>query len=382
MADVVVAGAGPAGAAAALLLARAGFAVTIVERAAFPRRKICGEYLNAGAVAALERLGLGAALRAFASPVTQVRLTTANAPTVELALAGALACPRERLDALVLDAAVAAGATLVRARVRDVLFVDGRIAGLHVVAGDEPRTLSARWTIGADGAGSTVARCAGLAARRHGRGRFALGGHYAGVAGLGNAIELYVAGDEYLAYNPLPNGLANVMLIVPERRLGEWPEIEDGIVAASARLSRGVRTIEPKQRVGARLATGPLAHASRSLTAPGLLLAGDAAQMLDPFTGQGVYLALASAERAAAAIDAAAGGAEARAFACYAREQLTDLGARRRVSAAIRSVLDRGPLARRAARNLQRKPLLGAALADAFSGVGPPQMRSVARLLV
>ena len=126
---------------------------------------------------------------------------------------------------------------------------------------------------------------------------------------------------------------------------------------------------------GPRAAVGPLAHDVRAAAAPGVLLAGDAAGFLNPFTGQGVFLALASAECAARAIVAVARGAasEERAFARYARERSADFAARKRLSAAVGALIDVAPLARRAAANLARSPRLSATLVDALAGLRTPQ---------
>ena len=162
--DVVVVGGGPAGSTCALLLARAGLSVTLVERATFPRRKVCGEYLNSGAVAALERIGVLDDVRAKAFALHGVRLIPPRAPAVELPFAhGALACARETLDAILLRAAVYAGVTVVHGRVEDVLRDRGRIDGVWVRNDvGTAYEVRARWTVGADGCGSVVARRARL----------------------------------------------------------------------------------------------------------------------------------------------------------------------------------------------------------------------------
>ncbi len=366
--DALVVGGGPAGSATALLLARAGRTVHIVERARFPRRKVCGEYLNGGAVEALDRLGLLGAVRAAATPLRGVRLVAPGAAGIALPFPRpALACAREVLDGLLLDAALAAGATLERGRVDELVFDGGRCAGVRLrdEAG-EPHERRARVVVGADGSGSVVARKLGLA-KPAGRGRYALGGHYAGFGALDEHVEMYVGAGAYFALNPLGGGRTNVMVVVPKDRLAGWSrDVDGGLSGAAAALGGGVRSFAAATRLGARVSVGPLAHAVRRPVAPGAILVGDAAGFLDPFTGQGVFLALTGAEHAAEAVVSGA-------YDAYARARAADLVWRRRLGATVKLLIDVPPLAHRATDRLARFPAAAATLLEALAGTLPPQ---------
>jgi flavin-dependent dehydrogenase len=186
---------------------------------------------------------------------------------------------------------------------------------------------------------------------------------------------MYVGGGAYFALNPLGADLTNVMVVVPKRQLAAWSsDVDGGVAGKASELGRGHRSFAAARRIGARAAIGPLAHAVRRPVAPGVVLVGDAAGFLNPFTGQGVFLALTSAELAARTIVAAArdGASEAAAFARYAGERNADFAARKRLSAAVGRLIDVAPLARRAAANLARSPLLSATLVDALAGMRAP----------
>jgi len=375
---VVVAGGGPAGSATALLLARAGVDVTLVERAPFPRRKVCGEYQNSGAVEALDRVGVLDRVRAIARPLHGIRLVAPGAPPVELAFGRtAFACDRASFDAALLGAATEAGARVVRGHVETLVFDGVRVAGVtYRDAFGERQRLPARYVAGADGAGSTVARKLGLTQPLTGNRRFAIGGHYCGFGDLGGCVEMYVGGGAYFAINPLDAARANVMVVVPHGQLERWKhDVDDGVRGKAAELGRGRRSFAGVERIGERVAVGPLAHRVRSPVAPGAVLVGDAAGLLNPFTGQGVFLALTGAEAAAAAILAALRErrAEAAAFERYAAARNRDLRARGALCALLTLLIDVSPLARRAAARLQRYPAAGRALMDAIAGIGAPQ---------
>jgi 2-polyprenyl-6-methoxyphenol hydroxylase-like FAD-dependent oxidoreductase len=376
--DAVVVGGGPAGSSCALQLARAGLTVTLVERATFPRRKVCGEYLNSGAVAALDRLGVLNDVRAQAYALRGVRLVPPRASSVELPFTGgALSCERETLDAILLRAAVYAGVTVVHGRVEDLLRDRERIDGVWVRNDDGTAyEVRARWTVGADGCGSIVARQAGLTRGSWRLPRFAVGGHYTGFGDLGGFVEMYVGAGAYFALNPLGQNRTNVMVVVPKTALATWSGfVDEGVAGKAAELGRGHRSFAKAQRIGARAAIGPLAHSVRAPIAGGAVLIGDAAGFLNPFTGQGVFLALRSAENAALAIVSAARNrvCESSAFADYANERRADFAARKRLSAAVGWLIDVPLLARRASAKLARQPRLAATLIDALAGVRSPE---------
>jgi len=121
--DVIVCGAGPAGSVAATVLSRGGARVLLLDRARFPRPKLCGDTMNPGTVAILRRLGLTAGFEPSALPVDGMIVTGERGVCVRAAYEGAargLAIERRALDAALLQAAVAAGA-----RVEEGVLVRG-----------------------------------------------------------------------------------------------------------------------------------------------------------------------------------------------------------------------------------------------------------------
>jgi flavin-dependent dehydrogenase len=167
----------------------------------------------------------------------------------------------------------------------------------------------ARVVIAADGRRSTVAVALGLIrSPKHPR-RWALGAYYEGVEGLTRRGEMHVRSGRYLGVAPVPNGLANVCLVVPDahaRAAMRAPgvAIEAALTSDSALRERFSRA----RRVGEVRALGPLAVDADAAGVPGLLLAGDAAGFVDPITGDGMRIAMRGAELAATAAQRALEG--------------------------------------------------------------------------
>ena len=113
MIDVLIVGAGPAGAVAATVLARAGARVRIVDRARFPRDKLCGDTVNPGTIALLRGLGMGDRVEARGLPIEGMMITGADGVAVESRYPDGLrgrAIVRRELDWSLLQQAIAAGA--------------------------------------------------------------------------------------------------------------------------------------------------------------------------------------------------------------------------------------------------------------------------------
>lgn len=355
-ADAVVVGAGPAGSATALLLARQGLRVALVDRQAFPRDKPCGECLSAHAGRVLQRLGVLDAIEA-ARPA-RLHGWTIHAPGGSrfTGLFGddgpALAMERRQLDATLLQAAQAAGARFVQGHVTDTLgsTTSGRAAGgvpagqLTGVAGRHPDgrpfRLAARLVVGADGLRSVVARRLDLVRRPPRLRKVSLTTHVdapglfpPGTRWLG---EMHLADGACIGLAPVNDAghRVNLTLVVaarhaaglrqagPEQFVRDWVRRMPALRHRLRAHLRGARNGEaPMPLPGPFLASGPFDVPTRAVIADGVALVGDAAGYYDPFTGQGIYRALASAELLAEVAGRAlrSGDTSARQLAPFAR---------------------------------------------------------------
>lgn len=389
-ADVVIVGGGPAGAAAALLLAGAGRRVVIVERAAFPRAKPCGDCLSAAATGLLAELGLlDRVLRAGAARLRGWRIVApaGHAGHGRFPDGTALALERRLLDALLLDAAVGAGAERVRGHVRDLTRMSRGIDGVRLHDGTGPgREVRASLVVGADGLRSIVARRAGLIRRRPRLRKVSLTTHGTGRAGDSCHGEMHVLDGGCFGIAPAGAGRFNLTLVVehdhagslpdlgPERFMEEWL---DRAPAVRARL--GDAALDRPF-----LASGPFDWPSRAATAPGLALVGDAAGYYDPFTGQGVYQAIEGARLLAAALD----GVPLRdhdaldaALARYAAGLRRLTRPARRVQRVVEVALRRPRRADRVVRRLAAAPAVLDRLLEVTGDLRPPRALLSPRLL-
>ena len=319
--DAVVVGAGPAGSATALQLARAGARVLLLDRARFPRDKPCSEYLSPESTRVLERLGqnvLGAVAAASPARLTGMKVVAPSGATVVGRFETfSYALPRTRFDAILRAAAEAAGAEVREGvKVEELIYERGAVAG--VVARD---TYRARVVVGADGLRSVVARRLGPVYAL-GPKRVAFAAHVADVPDVHKLGEMHVGRPGYVGLGPIGKGVTTVALVLPlaEARRGKrfFEELNrfPG-VAGRFDATRIVRQV---------LATGPFARWSRRAVAAGggALLVGDAADFFDPFTGQGIYSALRGAELATAAIlTTLATGASLQPYARARRHEFT-----------------------------------------------------------
>jgi geranylgeranyl reductase family protein len=289
--DVLVVGAGPAGSSVAIHLARTGVRVLLVDRATFPRDKPCGGGLTGRALRQIPvdpspvverdvdrfelRVGYG---RRFAR--------THDRPLIRMT-------QRRRLDAFLVEQAVAEGAEL-----RDGVRVDAlRLEENGISARVGRDAVHASVLVGADGANGIVARTAGLGE-----------GIVRGVALEGNIpLELVPRDDlertAVIEFAAVPGGYAWVFPKGDHANLGvggwgsEGPRLRDHL----ARLARA-HGVDPRDLTDVRGHRLPLRRLGSPAAAGRVLLVGDAAGLIDPLSGDGMYEAFVSARLAAEAI--------------------------------------------------------------------------------
>ncbi len=371
--EVLVVGAGPAGCAAAIFLKERGHDVLLIDAARFPRDKVCGEGVSPEAWRLLRAVGAAERVRARSPhPLRGMRLTSPDGTS----FVGEYGRDREPgfalrrldLDLALLETARAKGVAVAEdTRATELHIEDGVVCGVSMSAGGGPETrCAARLVVAADGRDSLVARRLGLLHAHQTLRKFAVRGHFEGVLGLSDYGEMHVGGGGYCGIAPLSSSAANVAFVLDRREFAKAGGDVEGFYLET--LKRWPRIAE--RLAGARLAAppkaiGPLALEARGVSAPGAVLVGDAAGFYDPFTGEGVTLALRSAEIAAEVVSGALREGTTRNLTAYDRARAAATRDKFRLNRLLQFVVEWPALSNAVAARLARRQ----DLADQLVGI-------------
>ncbi|HWY90011.1 MAG TPA: NAD(P)/FAD-dependent oxidoreductase [Solirubrobacteraceae bacterium] len=334
--DVAIVGASLAGAGTAIMLARAGARVALIEQRpdANAFKRVCSHYIQASAVPTLERAGLLEPMERAGARRSRGRLWTRwgwVAPAGGSGVPAGVNLRRERLDPLVRGiAAETPGVEMMLGHTVTELVRDGDVVRgvrAHNSRGDT-LTLRARLVVGADGRGSRVARLSGVRTKTVPHGRFAYGGYFEGPEPVGSPdASLWLLDPHMAACFPTDSGQVFYAAMPTMERLPEFRAdparalVEFVAAIPEAPPIRASRLTEPVQ---GKIDMTNVAHTP---TVPGLALVGDAALAIDPLWGVGCGWAFQSAEWLSDSVAPALAGAEplARSLKRYRRRHAREL---------------------------------------------------------
>lgn len=361
--DVAIVGAGPAGSALAAFLGARRISTLLVDPATFPREAGGGETLSPEALGTLDRLGVlgkvesaphrklfGLLLHSHDGTVSRgtYRPVGEYAPYRPYGLAAR----RDLFEEILFRHAASYPSVRVEEgfRVDGLLEEDGRIVGIRGPRGDVRSWL----VVGADGPRSVVGRALGGSGDLEAPGKLAFAGSWKGMAHEDYA-ELHMGVPGTVALSPVDQDLVDVKVVVDRSALGEAPGDGEGFYRRSLEANPRLR-----ERLGKATLEGPVRRAgsvarrSRGILAPGAMLLGDAEGFVDPFTGEGLYIALRSAELAARFILEGSASSLRR----FARARRAEFGTKLRLWRQLQKVFYRPALANYVVHRLAAHPRL------------------------
>ncbi len=297
--DALIVGAGPAGSAAARLLAQAGWAVALVEKAEFPRRKVCGEFISATTMPVLAACGVAERFRAAAGPpVTRVG---AYAGKAMLAAPGAQAwgqaLGREQLDVMLRDAAVSMGATLIQPA--EVIAVR-RAARGHVCVLDDGSEIAAGIVIAACGSWNQRGMFAVPAQAAAPSDLFAFKAHFRNAALPPGLMPLLAFAGGYGGLVHSDGGRTSLSCCIrrdalARARARHGGKAAEAVLAHILQTTRGARlALGGAALEGSFLATGPIRPGIRPRQADGVFFSGNIAGEAHPVIAEGISMAIQS----------------------------------------------------------------------------------------
>ncbi|MFL5240995.1 MAG: NAD(P)/FAD-dependent oxidoreductase [Gemmataceae bacterium] len=293
--DVIVVGAGPAGSLAARQIARQGLKVLLVDKASFPRWKVCGCCLNARALTTLSGVGLGGLSTAQGAVPLQKILLAAPGGTARVRLKGGVALSRESLDAALIASAIEEGACFLPETFAKLDGIADRFAFLRLTRQSQQASCSARVLIAADGLGGR------LLAGEPGFFAAPSPNSWIGAGAIADASpDFYRRGAIYMATGK--GGYVGLVRLEDERL-----DVAAAFDPVRVRNAHGPHCAveELLQAVGWPLipslaecvwkGTPPLTRRAPRVAGQRIFMLGDASGYVEPFTGEGIAWALSSA---------------------------------------------------------------------------------------
>ncbi len=297
--DAIIVGAGPAGAVTALGLAQTGLRALLVDHSNFPREKVCGGCLNADAVSGIRKLGLGPQLDALGGVLLNKFCVSAGRQRVSLQLQGGVAVSRGKLDAMLVEAAIAAGADfLPNVRVR-VGGGDEQTGVRQIICSDTDasETIGSRTVVVATGLSANLrVDDPELAMSQSPQSRIGAGttatsypDHYSP-----GTIFMAVARSGYVGLTRTEGNLLNIAAALDVAAVREISPSADGPlrVVCERILTDAGFPVSPEMLSGDWRGTIGLTRRRRKPASYRLFVVGDAAGYVEPFTGEGMAWAI------------------------------------------------------------------------------------------